>query len=191
MADYEKSRDFILDKLDERTLLEALAEEAAELSQAALKLIRARGLSKNTTPKTEAEATYNLVEEMTDCSMVMTLLCLKNKSIPKTEVEHGKWKRWAERLGYEPEYSHNKVEGVAKLLGLEIEEVFHITPHDDTSPKTKKYLYKKYFQFTWDGLQWSDDGIKWEFSDDYILSNLVSGRYKIIDVQEDQQAEVE
>lgn len=44
MSNYKNYRDYILDKLDERTLLEQLAEEASELSQAALKLIRAKRL---------------------------------------------------------------------------------------------------------------------------------------------------
>lgn len=174
MSDYEKSRDFILEKLDERTLLEQLAEEASELSQAALKLIRAKGLNNNVTPKTELEATQNLVEEVTDCSTVMALLCLKDKNIPKAEVEHSKWKRWAERLGYESEYANNRVEEVAKLLGVEIEEVFSITPRSNCHPQ------KKYFQFTWDGLEWSEDGSEWEFSDDWVLSYLVTGVAKII-----------
>lgn len=35
MSSYEDYRDFILEKLDKRTLLEQLAEEASELSQSA------------------------------------------------------------------------------------------------------------------------------------------------------------
>ena len=106
MSDYENYRDFILKKIDERTLLEQLAKEASELSQATLKLIRARGLSKNVTPKTEESVTQNFVDEMIDCSIVMTLLCLKDKKIKTAVLNSGyveespKWKRWAERLGY-------------------------------------------------------------------------------------------
>lgn len=107
MSNYKNYRDYILDKLDERTLLEQLAEEASELSQAALKLIRAKGLSENVTPKTEDGVMQNLAEEMMDCSIVMALLSLKDKKI-RTAVHHSegvsenlKWKRWAERLGYE------------------------------------------------------------------------------------------
>jgi len=113
MSDYENYQDFILEKLDERTLLEQLAEEASELSQAALKLIRAKGMSENATPKTEESAIQNIVEEVTDCSIVMVLLGLKDEKI-RTAVfgsgieENPKWKRWAERLGYEEE-SHGKV----------------------------------------------------------------------------------
>ena len=107
MSDCANYMDYILNKLDERTLLEQLAEEASELSQAALKLIRAKGLSENVTPKTEDGVMQNLAEKMMDCSIVMALLSLKDKKI-RTAVHHSegvsenlKWKRWAERLGYE------------------------------------------------------------------------------------------
>lgn len=112
MSSYEDYRDFILDKLDERALLEQLAEEASELSQAALKLIRAKALSNNVSPKTEQEALLALAEEMVDCSIVIDLLCGQNWEIVGTIRENilagsddiktsPKWKRWAERLGYE------------------------------------------------------------------------------------------
>ena len=42
MASYTDYKDFIKHKLDMRTLLEQLAEEAIELSKASLKLIRAK-----------------------------------------------------------------------------------------------------------------------------------------------------
>lgn len=109
MSSREDYRDFILKKLDERTLLEQLAEEASELSQAALKLIRAKGLNNNVTPKTEYEAIQNIVEEMRDRTIVITLLCYKDKKLlaaifNSEDVENSpKWKRWAERLGYKEE----------------------------------------------------------------------------------------
>lgn len=109
VSDYENYRDFILKKLDERTLLEQLAEEASELSQVALKLIRAKGLSENATPKTEESVIQNLVEEIMDYNIVMLLLCHKDKEILTTVLhnrcleENPKWKRWAERLGYKEE----------------------------------------------------------------------------------------
>lgn len=109
MSSREDYRDFILKKLDERTLLEQLAEEASELSQAALKLIRAKGLNNNVTPKTEYEAIQNIVEEIRDRSIVITLLCYKDKKLlaaifNSEDAENSpKWKRWAERLGYKEE----------------------------------------------------------------------------------------
>lgn len=103
MSNYKNYRDYILDKLDERALLEQLAEEASELSQAALKLIRAKGLSNNVTPKTEREALLNLMEEIEDFSIVITLLYRKDNKLLTTTggtKRQNKWKRWAERLGY-------------------------------------------------------------------------------------------
>ena len=47
MSDYKDDKLYVLQHLDRRTLLEQLAEEAAELSQAALKAIRAEELSNN------------------------------------------------------------------------------------------------------------------------------------------------
>lgn len=103
MSSYEDYRDFILEKLDERTLLEQLAEEASELSQAALKLIRAKELSNNVTPRTEQEVTQNLVEEILDCNLVMSLLCRKDRKLVISMPKINKYKRWAERLGYKEE----------------------------------------------------------------------------------------
>lgn len=106
MSDYANYKDYILDKLDERAMLEQLAEEASELSQAALKLIRAKGLSENVTPKMKGKVTQNLAEEMLDCGIVMALLCHKDAKIMKAVLysedvaNSSKWKRWAERLGY-------------------------------------------------------------------------------------------
>ena len=85
-------KEYILHELDVRTLLEQLAEESAELSQAALKYIRAHGLSKNYTPKIEKEAELDLQEEFTDVCCVANMLGLvasKNKR---------KIKRWVCRL---------------------------------------------------------------------------------------------
>lgn len=63
MNDWANYKDYIFNKLDERTLLEQLAEEASELSQAALKLIRAKGLNNNNTPVGEQEAMLSLALE--------------------------------------------------------------------------------------------------------------------------------
>lgn len=52
--------------MDRRTWLEALAEESAELSQAAIKLIRAEGRNSNPTSVSAAAAYQNLLEEIAD-----------------------------------------------------------------------------------------------------------------------------
>lgn len=85
MSDYEKSRDFILEKLDERTLLEQLAEEASELSQAALKLIRAKGLNNNNTPVGEQEAMLSLALEYMDLLMVYSMLLEKDRKFLESQ----------------------------------------------------------------------------------------------------------
>lgn len=87
-----KYQEYILSVLTERELLEQLAEEAAELAKAALKLIRAEGLSNNTTPITAGQARTDLQEEFSDILMVAELLELIDCQDAK------KWRRWAERL---------------------------------------------------------------------------------------------
>ena len=64
--EYFKNLEIVRNKLDSRALLEALAEEAAELSQAALKLIRAKGLSGNPTLISDEEAEAELLVEIAD-----------------------------------------------------------------------------------------------------------------------------
>ncbi len=91
---------YVINRLDDRTKLEQLAEEAAELSQAALKLIRAKGLSNNVTPTSKKEALQNLGEEIMD-----VLMCIKAYDcelnvvdVVKAMENSPKWLRWAERL---------------------------------------------------------------------------------------------
>ena len=55
MMSYIDDKRYVLEHTDRRTLLEQLAEEAAELSQAALRLIRAEKLSDNPTPQQGSE----------------------------------------------------------------------------------------------------------------------------------------
>ena len=88
-------KNYIRDVLSERTLLEQLAEEASELAQAALKLIRAAEYSNNPTPITLQEAEVGLDEELHDVLAVASLLGI----IEYDDDENPKWKRWAERLG--------------------------------------------------------------------------------------------
>lgn len=72
----------------------ALAEEASELAQAALKMARI-GNPQHPTPKTPDEAAENLVEEISD-----VLLCLKVMGVKgKEEIMEEKAKRWCERMG--------------------------------------------------------------------------------------------
>lgn len=73
--------------------LAQLAEEAAELSQAALKLRRALD-GMNPTPKIVAEAALDLQEELTDVHLCAKLL----KLTPDVGVMEAKCKRWVNRL---------------------------------------------------------------------------------------------
>ena len=57
---------YIQRNLSERDKLEQLAEECSELSKAALKLIRAKGLSNNPTPVSVVQAEADLKEESMD-----------------------------------------------------------------------------------------------------------------------------
>lgn len=89
----------ICDKIGAAALYEQLAEECAELAQAALKLARIeRG--ENPTPKTHQEAWADFLEETADVELVLD-------QIPRTmvdfdaiqETRQKKKQRWKERLG--------------------------------------------------------------------------------------------
>ena len=96
----EDAQVYVMNHLDDRTKLEQLAEEAAELSQAALKLIRATGLSNNPTTITREEALQNMHEEIIDVLMcVRAYNCLLECVDFADAAENSdKWIRWAERL---------------------------------------------------------------------------------------------
>lgn len=92
---------FIVQKLGKRERLEALAEEAAELSQAALKLIRACrfGEKVNPTPLTEEEALKNLYEEIADVELAVEVLNVGVIGRGKIDgIKEIKWERWIKRL---------------------------------------------------------------------------------------------
>lgn len=77
-------------------LLCQLAEEASELSKAALKLRRAID-GRNPTPKTFEECYDNLIEEAADCYTV--LRCIGADHTEKIfQIAKEKEKRWAKRL---------------------------------------------------------------------------------------------
>lgn len=95
---------YIAEKLGTEEILCQLAEEAAELSQAALKLRRCIS-GKNPTPKTCQECCNNLIEETSDfelcldlflrtCSTEEILMFMSEKD--KTRIK--KTNRWYERL---------------------------------------------------------------------------------------------
>lgn len=78
-------------------LLTQLAEECAELSQAALKLRRVlTGI--NPTPVTAEEARWNLVEEAADVCNVLWLLVDAKDNIEIYNIIRRKRARWVKRL---------------------------------------------------------------------------------------------
>lgn len=89
----------IASQLGEREKLEQVAEESAELGKAALKLIRAKGLSDNPTPTELNEATQNLYEEFRDVLIAMRVMLSPSKYASLLDVDNSpKFKRWYERL---------------------------------------------------------------------------------------------
>ena len=94
----ENAQLYVMNHLDERTKLEQLAEEANELSQAALKLIRAKGMSGNATPVTADKALDNLQEEVMDVLACLVVLDVDLEQALKTTTANPKWLRWANRL---------------------------------------------------------------------------------------------
>jgi NTP pyrophosphatase (non-canonical NTP hydrolase) len=96
----ENAQLYVINHLDDRTKLEQLAEEAAELSQAALKLIRAKGLSNNVTPIDEKEALANVREEIIDVLACIKVYDYELDGVDVVEAMENspKWLRWAERL---------------------------------------------------------------------------------------------
>lgn len=86
---------YIKHTLGERVLWEQLGEESAELTQAALKYIRAAGLNNNPTPITQDEALANVKEELQDVLCVCELLGL----IDNVEMNEKKLERWVNRIG--------------------------------------------------------------------------------------------
>lgn len=89
--------DIIRDKISQSGLLCQLAEEAAELAQAALKLKRAM---EGTTPVTEGEARYALLTEIADvlnCINVVGIQPQENLMVRQEQAR--KLRRWVRRLG--------------------------------------------------------------------------------------------
>lgn len=96
MADYI---DFIRANLSKRAILEQLAEEASELAQAALKMIRASG-HENPTPVTPEEAYRNIIEECADVSTCLVALGYNTakERLLISQTMHEKQQRWVERI---------------------------------------------------------------------------------------------
>lgn len=100
----QEKMQFIVDKLGKEEVLTAVAEEASELAQAALKLRRAYS-GKNYTPNTDYICLEDMAEEMADLELCIEVL--KN-SLPgeqaiflnnrKPAIKNKKLDRWVKRL---------------------------------------------------------------------------------------------
>ncbi len=96
--EYLKNLEIVRNKLNSRALLGALAEEAA------LKLIRAKGLSGNPTPISDEEAEAELLAEIAD-----VINCINAFDLPGkyggliNEITEAKMQLWVERLEAEKE----------------------------------------------------------------------------------------
>ena len=89
----------IKSKLTRRELLEQLAEECSELTKAAMKTIRAEGLSDNPTPISKEDTEKEFTEEQLD---VVSILWLLTDSKMYEHIRYyPKYVRWAIRLGYQ------------------------------------------------------------------------------------------
>lgn len=99
----------VIEKLPRRELFEALAEESAELAQAALKMIRACEGVENKTPVTKYEALDNLLGEIADVELVLSCLGMGYFHKHKIkEIKAEKLNRWCKRLGIEGKEQENE-----------------------------------------------------------------------------------
>lgn len=101
MDDYHDIFETIVNNVSARSLFEMLAEEATELAQAALKVIRTLEGSDNPTPVHFYEAMNNLEEELTDVKLSADLLGIDIQN----DVYLKKVYRWKERI---EEYEKSK-----------------------------------------------------------------------------------
>lgn len=86
----------VTDFLSQEEILLQLAEEASELSQAALKLRRVMNGS-NPTPVGFQEARKNLTEEIADVQLCIDIACIAPKN-QISQIQRSKHSRWLLRL---------------------------------------------------------------------------------------------
>lgn len=100
LADWRPELNHIIETLGTEELLTQLAEEAAELGKAALKLRRALN-GKNPTPVSPADAILNLQEEMADVLLCAISVGLDEQFAEQTIRE--KIPRWSDRIDHDPD----------------------------------------------------------------------------------------
>lgn len=90
--------DDILEMIGTAALLEQLAEESAELAQAALKMAR-KIRNENPTPKSHTDCVANLQEEIADVELCISILpAALNDPAKVGRTMATKHRRWNERL---------------------------------------------------------------------------------------------
>lgn len=89
--------DKVTDYLSEADILLRLAEEAAELSATAAKLVR-KLEGRNPTPKSVEECKAALLEEYADTSLCFELLVNTQEYIDMSRIAVAKYERWLKRL---------------------------------------------------------------------------------------------
>lgn len=94
--------EYIAENLSEEDILCQIAEEAAELAKAALKLRRAITQT-NPTPVTKEKAADNLIEEYGDTVVACVTYFMKHDLIDRKYVDvleqsNTKYNRWAQRI---------------------------------------------------------------------------------------------
>ena len=91
---------YIANNISELAVLMALAEEASELSKAAIKLARAKGLLNNPTPVSVEQAENDLIEEYNDLLICVGVLNKMPSLMICVDIDLRKRKcrRWAERI---------------------------------------------------------------------------------------------
>ena len=93
----DKRMEYIREQLSQEELLCQLAEEAAELAQAALKLRRVYDGS-NPTPVKRSEAFDNFMEEIADTLLVLNVLDIVILPHEQVQTMEAKLDRWCSRL---------------------------------------------------------------------------------------------
>lgn len=127
--------------LPKAEILAQLAEEASELAQAALKLRRAID-KENPTPKSQVEATDNLIEEIADVQLCLEILFYGSKfdtlDDKITLTKAAKKERWAKRLEIA------KMKSYAVSVGVE-GDIFETVLLTAISPESAKSMAKKLY----------------------------------------------
>lgn len=89
--------EYIREQLSQEELLCQLAEEASELTQAAIKLRRVYEGS-NPTPVSLADALERLHEEIADVRLCLMVLGYEFDTLPMKVIMDAKLRRWVNRL---------------------------------------------------------------------------------------------